>query len=137
MKTRIKKKIPTFFYDTFCIYSSQTDITFHSKQYPRLKIQLRLFCVNSIWYADGDCFEYVLKSSFDTIEDIIPIDWVGKMLSYCMTIADVPQYFSNEDTYSVKLIEYCADNVPFRVSVKIGNSFYEMKTIKEAIEAMS
>ena len=42
-----------FFYDTFSIYSNQTDITLHSKQYPRLKIQLRLFCVDNTWYVGG------------------------------------------------------------------------------------
>lgn len=42
-----------FFYNTFNIYSNQTDITLHSKQYPRLKIQLRLFCVDNKWYVGG------------------------------------------------------------------------------------
>ena len=42
-----------FSYDTFSIYSTQTDITLHSKQYPRLKIQLRLFCVDNKWYVGG------------------------------------------------------------------------------------
>ena len=55
-----------FFYDPFRIYPSQTDITFHSKQYPRLKIQLRLFFVNNIWYAGGDCSDalFVVSNEF-------------------------------------------------------------------------
>lgn len=42
-----------FPYNPFTIYSNQTDITLYSKQYPRLKIQLRLFCVDNTWYVGG------------------------------------------------------------------------------------
>ena len=42
-----------FSYDTFSIYSPQTDITLYSKQYPRLQIPLRLFCVDNTWYVGG------------------------------------------------------------------------------------
>lgn len=43
-----------FSYDTFNSYPSQTNICLHSKQYPRLKIQFRLFCVDNIWYVGGE-----------------------------------------------------------------------------------
>ena len=65
-----------FFYDTFSIYSSQTDITFHSKQYPRLKIQLRLFCVNNIWYAGGDCSDALFVVSNEFL-DMLDTDLIG------------------------------------------------------------
>lgn len=52
-----------FSYDIFSIYSTQTDITLHSKQYPRLKIQLRFFCVNNIWYAGGESDDALFEVS--------------------------------------------------------------------------
>ena len=42
-----------FSYDTFGFYLNQTDITLYSKQYPRLRIPLRLFCVGNTWYVGG------------------------------------------------------------------------------------
>jgi len=44
-----------FSYDILRYYSNQTDITLYSKQYPQLKIDLRLFCVDNTWYAGGEC----------------------------------------------------------------------------------
>ena len=40
-------------YDTLSIYANQTDIVLYSKQYPRLRIPLRLFCVDNTWYVGG------------------------------------------------------------------------------------
>lgn len=52
-----------FSYDTFNIYSTQTDITLYSKQYPRLKIQLRLFCVDNKWYVGGESDDALFEVS--------------------------------------------------------------------------
>lgn len=58
-----------FSYDPFCPYPNETDIIFCSKQYPRLQIPLRLFCVDGKWYAGG----VINKAIFEVSEEFLSL----------------------------------------------------------------
>ena len=57
-----------FLYRTFNIYSNQTDITLHTKQCPRLKIQLRLFSVDNTWYVGGGSDDALFEVSNELLD---------------------------------------------------------------------
>lgn len=41
-------------YDAQSHYPKETNIILYSQQHPRLKLHLRIFCVDNVWYAGGN-----------------------------------------------------------------------------------
>lgn len=62
-----------FSYDPFRPYPNEMDIIFCSKQYPRLQIPLRLFCVDDTWYVVGQSDKTLFEVS-DEFLSMLTID---------------------------------------------------------------
>lgn len=56
-------------YDSVSHYEGEIPVTLYSKAHPRLRISLRLFCVDGVWYAGGDSDSALFKVS----EEFLPV----------------------------------------------------------------
>ena len=50
-------------YDSVSHYEGEIPVTLYSKAHPRLRISLRLFCVDGVWYAGGSSSSALFKAS--------------------------------------------------------------------------
>ena len=50
-------------YDSVSHYKGEIPVTLYSKAHPRLRISLRLFCVDGVWYAGGNSDSALFKAS--------------------------------------------------------------------------
>lgn len=56
-------------YDSVSHYEGEIPVTLYSKAHPRLRISLRLFCVDGVWYAGGKSDSALFKVS----EEFLPV----------------------------------------------------------------
>lgn len=61
----------TFSYNFTKYYSGERDIVLYSEQYPRLRMPLRLFRMNGVWYAGGDRDTAIFEVSDDLLDMLI------------------------------------------------------------------
>ena len=60
-------------YDSVSHYKGEIPVTLYSKAHPRLRISLRLFCVDGVWYAGGNSHSALFLVS-DVLLDMVHID---------------------------------------------------------------
>ena len=60
-------------YDSVSHYEGEIPVTLYSEAYPRLRISLRLFCVDGVWYAGGNSHSALFLVS-DVLLDMVHID---------------------------------------------------------------
>ena len=60
-------------YDSVSHYEGEIPVTLYSKAHPRLRISLRLFCVDGVWYAGGNSDSALFKAS-DELLQVLHID---------------------------------------------------------------
>ena len=61
----------TFSYQSTSHYTGERDIVLYSEQYPRLRMPLRLFRMNGVWYAGGDRDNAIFEVSDDLLDMLI------------------------------------------------------------------
>jgi hypothetical protein len=59
-------------YDSVSHYEGEIPVTLYSEACPRLRISLRLFCVNNIWFAGGNSQQALFTVSDEFVRAVNP-----------------------------------------------------------------
>ena len=103
-----------------------------------LKIVLRIFAIGEA-AAQDDLFNGITSEAFDEYCEKTQLEWVDnikKVYAIYGTIFGLAQALKMEVNFYGDYIHYTANDVNFRVFVKIGNDFIEMADIDEALAAL-
>ena len=99
-------------------------------------IAVRAF-IDGVENVNNDIAEFAVGQGLDKYLDKLKKSSILTFINTYTSLLDLSLDLSSNNAYAVEMIEYYTDSTPFRVFLKIGNSFHEMKDIREAIESMS
>ena len=103
-----------------------------------VKIALRIFAIGEA-AVKSDLLNGVSAEAFDEVLGNTELNWIDKInTTYfaCTTIWELAEALTREVNFYGDYIHYTANDVNYRVFLKIGNDFIEMADIDEALIAL-